>query len=38
MKDVLKKINDLEDLIGHTPLIEISFRYNQKNMKIYGIL
>ena len=38
MKDVLKKINDLEDLIGHTPLIEISFRYNQKNMKIYAKL
>ena len=29
MKDVLKKINDLEDLIGPTPLLEISFRYNQ---------
>ena len=38
MKDVLKKINDLEDLIGHTPFIEISFRYNQKNMKIYAKL
>lgn len=41
MKDVLKKINDLEDLIGHTPLIEISFRYNQKkheNLCQVGIL
>ena len=38
MQSILNKISNLEDLIGHTPLIEISFRYNQKNMKIYAKL
>lgn len=34
--DTLTKINNLEKLIGHTPLIEISFKYKEKKMKIYS--
>lgn len=38
MKDIFSKINNLEKLIGNTPLIEISFKYKEKNMKIYAKL
>ncbi len=34
--DVLKKFGKIEPLIGHTPLLEISFRYNGKTGCIYA--
>lgn len=30
MNDIIFKLNSLEKLIGHTPLVEISFIYKEK--------
>ena len=30
MKDIFSKINNLEKLIGNTPLVEILFKYKEK--------
>ena len=38
MKDIFSKINNLEKLIGNTPLVEISFKYKEKKMKVYAKL
>lgn len=38
MKDIFNKFNHLEELIGNTPLIEISLKYKDKKMKIYSKL
>ena len=38
MRDIFSKINDLEKLIGNTPLVEILFKYKEKNMKVYAKL
>lgn len=38
MRDILNKINNLEKIIGNTPLAEISFRYKGKKMKVYAKL
>ena len=38
MKDIFSKINNLEKLIGNTPLVEILFKYKEKHMKIYAKL
>lgn len=38
MKDIFSKFNNLEKLIGNTPLIEISLKYKDKKMKIYSKL
>ena len=29
MNDIIFKLNSLENLIGHTPLVEISFIYDE---------
>ena len=44
MNDIIFKLNSLEKLIGHTPLVEISFIYKEKKVecdfniskKLYG--
>ena len=38
MNDIIFKLNSLENLIGHTPLVEISFIYKEKKMKVYAKL
>ena len=38
MNDIFYKLNNLEKLVGNTPLIEISFKYKEKKMKIYSKL
>lgn len=38
MKDVFNKLNTLEKLVGNTPLVEISFKYKEKKMKVYAKL
>ncbi|AOR23432.1 PLP-dependent cysteine synthase family protein [Clostridium taeniosporum] len=38
MNNVFNKINNLEKLIGNTPLVEISFNYNGKKLSIYSKL
>ena len=38
MNDIIFKLNSLEKLIGHTPLVEISFIYKEKKMKVYAKL
>lgn len=38
MENIIDKISELEKLIGHTPLIEISFIYKNKECKIYSKL
>lgn len=38
MNNVLSKINNLEKLIGNTPLVEITFKYKNEKMKIYSKL
>ncbi|MCQ2969840.1 MAG: PLP-dependent cysteine synthase family protein [Clostridium sp.] len=36
MQSILNKISNLEKLIGNTPLIEITFKYKDKLLKIYS--
>ena len=38
MDKYLKRLNDLNDLIGHTPLVQINFRYKNRNLKVYSKL
>lgn len=38
MNNILNKINNLEKLIGNTPLVEILFKYKGKELKIYSKL
>ena len=38
MNDIIFKLNSLENLIGHTPLVEISFIYKEKKMNVYAKL
>ncbi|GAA0077757.1 PLP-dependent cysteine synthase family protein [Clostridium sp. CTA-5] len=35
MNSIFNKINTLEKLIGNTPLVEISFKYKGKDLKVY---
>ena len=36
MQSILNKISNLEKLIGNTPLIEITFKYKDRPLKIYS--
>lgn len=38
MGDIFYKLNTLEKLVGNTPLVEISFKYKEKKMKVYAKL
>ena len=38
MNNILTKINNLEKLIGNTPLVEISFKYKSKKMRLFAKL
>lgn len=38
MNNILKKIDNLEKLIGNTPLVQITFKYKDKLMKVYSKL
>lgn len=38
MDNYLKRLNHLENLIGKTPLIEIDFKYKNRNLKVYSKL
>lgn len=38
MNNILNKINNLEKLIGNTPLVEILFKYKGKELKVYSKL
>ena len=38
MQSISNKINNLEKLIGNTPLIEISLKYKDRPLKVYSKL
>ena len=38
MESILDKISEIENLIGNTPMVEISFIYKNKECKIFSKL
>ena len=38
MDNYLNRLHDLDNLIGNTPLVEINFRYKNRNLKVYSKL